>query len=404
MGGSDRGKRRRGWFLMSNYLIQGETLTEIADAIRAKTGGTAKITPVDMPMKIAGISGSGTGITPSGTRNITKNGSYDVENYAKALVNVQPALQEKAITENGDVTPDYGFYGLKKVTVNVQPTLQKKTVTPSTEVQTVKPDGGYYGLSSVDVQGDANLIPENIVAGVKIFDVEGNREVKEPVLYPLYVTPTGEDFEEYPDGGDGFSEVHIEGDSNLIPENIKKGVTIYGVTGEYIGGMEVPYEYQDYVDYAMKNLYTGEFTNLMVMDFGDWIAVSFLMDDFYIMEFDAYSTEFKAVGWHTCGYTKSTGEWTSHDYTSEASPGGNYAMNIIFASCPIEYNGETLFPVGITTMAEVDDIAFDDTNLTATVTFVNGEVVPITWTEDTEGNMESVTIDGHTITVSEVTA
>ena len=167
---------------------------------------------------------------------------------------------------------------------------------------------------------------------------------------------------------------------------------------------KLPSEYQEYVDYALENLYTSNYTNLVVWDATDWIAVSFLMDDFTITEYNIYSTEIKATGWFTCGYTKSTGEWTSHDYTVDESPGGNYARYIVFASCPIEYNDETLFPVGITTMAEVADIAFDDTNLTATVTFVNGEVASLTWTEDTEGNMESVTIDGHTITVSEVTA
>lgn len=40
---------------MSEYLIQGETLTAIGNAIRAKTGGTAQLTPAQMATEIAGI-------------------------------------------------------------------------------------------------------------------------------------------------------------------------------------------------------------------------------------------------------------------------------------------------------------------------------------------------------------
>ena len=46
---------------MSEYMIQGETLTAIADAIRAKTGNSGAIQPGDMASAIAGIAGGSVG-------------------------------------------------------------------------------------------------------------------------------------------------------------------------------------------------------------------------------------------------------------------------------------------------------------------------------------------------------
>lgn len=42
---------------MSNYIIQGETLAALGDAIRSKTGETEPLTPVDMATAISEISG-----------------------------------------------------------------------------------------------------------------------------------------------------------------------------------------------------------------------------------------------------------------------------------------------------------------------------------------------------------
>lgn len=111
---------------MSNYVVNGEKLTAIADAIRAKTGGTENLTLDQMPTEIAGIETETEipdgYIIPSGSMDITENGEYDVTEKASAVVAVpetEITLQNKEITENGTYTADTGYDGLGQVTVNV---------------------------------------------------------------------------------------------------------------------------------------------------------------------------------------------------------------------------------------------------------------------------------------------
>lgn len=101
---------------MANVLVEETYLKDIADAIRSKKGVSTTYKPSDMPSAIESISGGG--VTPTGTINITTNGTHDVTNYASASVAVPQGTTPTGtinIATNG--THDVTNYALANVAV-----------------------------------------------------------------------------------------------------------------------------------------------------------------------------------------------------------------------------------------------------------------------------------------------
>ena len=107
---------------MANVLINESSMTAIANAIRAKNGTSTTYKPSEMASAISAIDGGGS--TPTGTIQITSNGTHDVSAYALANVAVPTGstptgTKQISITSNGTTTEDVSAYANAEITVNV---------------------------------------------------------------------------------------------------------------------------------------------------------------------------------------------------------------------------------------------------------------------------------------------
>ena len=126
-----------------------------------------------------------------------------------------------------------------------QPVIDTLNVTPTTSAQTITAPSGTDGYSPVNVSAvdssiDANIVAGNIKSGVSILGVNGS--VVELNGTTTSVTPTTSAQTITPTApNNGFTEVSVSAvtsaiDANIQAGNIKKDVTILGVTGSFEGG------------------------------------------------------------------------------------------------------------------------------------------------------------------------
>lgn len=90
---------------------------------------------------------------------------------------------EISVSTTGLITATCG----SKSATQQLPTQAAQTITPGTTPQTIP--AGKYTTGVVTVEGDANLLPENIKAGIEMFEVVG-----EITPAPKYMVVTNDDF------------------------------------------------------------------------------------------------------------------------------------------------------------------------------------------------------------------
>ena len=108
------------------------------------------------------------------------------------------------------------------------------TVNPSKVLQTINPiQGQHFNTITVDpvtASIDQNIIASNIKRDINILGVTGTYA---PTVSTKTITPSASTitYTASTESLDGYSSVTINGDADLTPDNIKKDVNIFGVTG-----------------------------------------------------------------------------------------------------------------------------------------------------------------------------
>nr|DAK00736.1 MAG TPA: tail protein [Caudoviricetes sp.] len=124
--------------------------------------------------------------------------------------------------------------------------LQSKIVTPSTEQQIVTPDSGIDGLSKVTVNpmpggtmaaptvSSSGLITSRIEAGGYL-NTGDSRTLQMSTRAGKTIVPATTDQVAIPARTYATGQITVKGDGNLVPGNIRKGVSIFDVLGNFVG-------------------------------------------------------------------------------------------------------------------------------------------------------------------------
>lgn len=122
------------------------------------------------------------------TKSITENGTYNAlsdnaDGFSSVNVAVPNETETKRITVNGTYRPTGSNIGFSEVVVDVEgggsATIEALNITPSTSAQTITATGGVDGYAPVNVSAvtssiDANIVAGNIKEGITILGVTGN--------------------------------------------------------------------------------------------------------------------------------------------------------------------------------------------------------------------------------------
>ena len=179
-------------------------------------------------------------IVPSGNITISANGTgIDVTQYATATVSVPSqgvSLQEKTninpTTSSQTITADSGYDGLSSVQINAMPS---GSVTSPASISGTSASLT-TGTNTLTLSKTISVTPQVTTAGYVASGTAGNSAVSltASVTTKAAATITPTTTNQTIASGTYLTGVQtIQGDSNLVAANIKKGISIFNVAGSY---------------------------------------------------------------------------------------------------------------------------------------------------------------------------
>lgn len=176
------------------------------------------------------------------TKTLTTQGKYLEANVEVTDSTPSPSLQNKTVTPTTSqqtVTADSGYDGLGTVTVNAMPS--GSATTPATSI-TANPSISVSsgGLITATASASKSITP-TVSAGyvssgtAGTVSVSGSNTSQLATQAATTYTPTTTD-QTIASGKYLTGTQTIKGDANLVAENIKKDVSIFGVMGTHEGG------------------------------------------------------------------------------------------------------------------------------------------------------------------------
>lgn len=141
-----------------------------------------------------------------------------------------------------------------------------------------------FGAVPIMDISDSTVTPETLAKGVTAYDKSGEKitgKKEDPTFQEKTVTPSVSSQDITPDSGKVLSKVTVNGDSNLVPENIKNGVSIFGVTGSLSAGANV--------DTATVTLTISE--KLLSWFAGGWVIIATTLENGRIITKQQTSTQ-----------------------------------------------------------------------------------------------------------------
>ena len=263
---------------MSNYNLtlqsNNTNLQEILNTINSlpDTGDGEQATPV-----ISVNSSTGLITATAGTKSATK------QLTTQAAKTITPSTTEQTVVSSGVYTTGAVKVAAMSTTTRATPTISVNAngiITASvTQTAGYVSAGTQYATKQLAFQAAKTITPSTTsqIAVSSGYYTGGNITVAAVPTQTKSATPTSSTQDITPDSGKFLSKVTVAGDSNLVAGNIKSGISIFGVAGNYVGSGsgdsgEVDYTNED----ALITRTISTYSNDRVETIGSYVFYSYI--------------------------------------------------------------------------------------------------------------------------------